>query len=45
MATGAGNVPLLRAIITSHTVCSMHVQDDALRTARRCNNFDIGFIW
>jgi len=44
MAAGAGNVPQLRAIITSHTVCSMHVQDDGLRTARRCNTFDYGFI-
>ena len=24
---------------------SMHVQDDVLRTARRCNNIDFGFIW
>jgi len=23
----------------------MHVQDDVPRTARRCNNFDFGFIW
>jgi len=44
MAADAGNVPQLRAIITSPTVCSMHVQDDVLRTARRCNNFDFGFI-
>jgi len=28
MAADAGNVPQLRAIITSHTVCGMHVQDD-----------------
>jgi len=45
MATDAGNVPQLRAIITSHTVCSMHVQDDVLHTAHRCNDFDLGFIW
>ena len=45
MAADAGNVPQLRAIITSYTVCSMHVQDDVMRTARRCNNFDFGFIW
>jgi len=45
MAADAGNVPQLRAIITSHTVCSMHVQDDVLHTARRCNNFDLGLIW
>ena len=45
MAADAGNVPQLRGIITSPTVCSMHVQDDVLRTARRCNNFDFGFIW
>jgi len=44
MAAGASNVPQLRAIITSHTVCSVHVEDDVLRTARRCNNFDFGFI-
>jgi len=44
MAADAGNVPQLRAIITSHTVCSVHVQDDVLRSARRCNNFDLGFI-
>jgi len=44
MAADAGNVPQLRAIITSHTVCSMHVQDDVLHTARRCNNFDLEFI-
>ena len=24
---------------------SLHVQDDVLRTARRCNNFGLGFIW
>jgi len=40
MAAGPANVPQLQAIITSHIVCSMHVQDDVLRTARRCNNFD-----
>ena len=45
MAAGTDNIPQLRAIITSHTVSSMHVQDDVLRTARRCNNFDFGFIW
>jgi len=45
MAAYVGNVPQLRAIITSHTVCSMHVQDDVLRTARHCNNFDFRFIW
>jgi len=45
IAADAGNVPQLRAIITSHTVCSVHVQDDVLHTARRCNNFDLGFIW
>jgi len=45
MAADEGNVPQLRAFIASHTVCSMHVQDDVLRTARRCNNFDLGFIW
>jgi len=45
MADDAGNVPQLRAIITSHTVCSMHVQDDVPRTARRCKNFDFRFIW
>ena len=44
MAAGAGNVPQLRAIITSHTVCTF-VQEDVLRTARRCNDFDFGFIW
>jgi len=44
MAADEGNVPQLRAFIASHTVCSMHVQDDVLRTARRCNNFDLGFI-
>jgi len=44
MAADAGNVPQLRAIITSHTVCSMHEQDDVLRTARRCYNFDFEFI-
>jgi len=44
MAADAGNVSQLRAIIPSHTVCSMHVQDDVLHTARRCNNFDLGFI-
>jgi len=45
MAADVGNVPQLRAIITSQTVCSMHVQDDVLRSARRCNNFDFGFMW
>jgi len=44
MAADVGNVPQLRAIIKSHTVCSMHVQNDVLRTARRCSNFDFGFI-
>jgi len=44
MAADAGNVPQLQAIVTLHTVSSMHVQDDVLRTARRCNNFDLGFI-
>jgi len=43
-ALRCGNVPQLQAIITSHTVC-MFVQDDVLRTARRCNNFEFGFIW
>jgi len=33
MAADADKVPQQRAIITSHTVCSMHVQDDVLRTA------------
>jgi len=28
MAADAGNVPQPRAIIISHTVCSMHVQVD-----------------
>jgi len=28
---------------TSHTVCTF-VQDDVLRTTRRCSNFDFGFI-
>ena len=45
MSADAGKVPQLRAIITSHTVCRMHVQDDVLRIARRCNNFDVEFIW
>jgi len=27
-----------------HITHSMHVQDDVLRTARRRNNFDFGFI-
>jgi len=44
MAADAGSVPQLRAIFTSHIVCSMHVQDDVLRTERRSNNFDFGFI-
>ena len=44
IAADAGNVPQLRAIIASHTVCRMHVQDDVLHTASRCNNFDLGFI-
>jgi len=43
MAAVAGNVPQLQAIITSHTVCTF--KDDALRTARCCNNFHFGFIW
>jgi len=41
MVADAGNVPQLRAIITSQSMqCIMHVQDNALPTARRCNNFD-----
>jgi len=44
MVADAGNVPQLRTIITSHTVCTMHVQDGVLRAARHCNNFDFGFI-
>ena len=44
MAADAGNVPQVWAIITSHTVCTF-VQEDVLRTARRCNDFDFGFIW
>ena len=31
--------------ITHGRLCSMHVQDDVLHTARRCNNFKLGFIW
>ena len=44
-AADAGNVPQLLLIITSHTICSVYIQDDLLRTARRCNNFEFGFIW
>jgi len=44
MAADAGNPPQLQTIITSHTVCSMHVRSRWC-TAHRCNNFDFGFIW
>jgi len=40
MAADAGNVPQLRAIITSHTVCSMHVQDDVLHAVATTSMLD-----
>jgi len=44
MAAGAGNVPQLQAIITSHTVCSMHVQDDVLLIAALFKLFCYGTL-
>ena len=44
MASDAATFHNCRRLLHHTQLCTI-VQDDVLRTTRRCNNFDFGFIW